>query len=74
MSQQVNLAAVLCAKLLFPFSGKGMRLSLEESMGGSHLLLLHRVHNANWLLEEETASGKSLLVLPTPLKGETFTL
>lgn len=71
MSQQVNPAAVLCAKLLFPFSGKGVRLSLEESMGGSHLLLLLRVHNANWLLEEETASEKSLLVLSTLLMGET---
>lgn len=70
MSQHVNLAGVLCVKLLFPFPGKGVRLSLEDSVSGSHLLLLHRVHKASWLLEEETASGKSFLVLPTLLMGE----
>lgn len=70
MPQHVNLAAVLCVKLLFPFPKKGVRLSLEDSVSGSHLLLLHRVHNASWLLEEETASGKYFLVLPTLLMGE----
>lgn len=43
---------------------------LEGDMNGSHLPFAHRVHNTNWLLEEEMASGKSFLVLSTLLKGE----